>query len=113
MRVKRTKSGKYSFEVSNIERDSILFAICNFGEDESVKLNRLPMMKEAEVMRHLYYNILESLLKRLNFHLQSAASVKWVLTRTEAITLMWFLRNYDHDMQLLELKSGLHKSLQA
>jgi hypothetical protein len=111
MRVKRTKSGKFSCEVSNLERNNIFFAICNFGEDESLKLRMVPMMKDADVWRHLHYSILESLLKRLNFHLESAASLKWTLSRTEAITLMWFLRNYDHDMQLLELKSGLHKQL--
>jgi hypothetical protein len=111
MRVKRIKSGKYSLEVSFHQRERIFSAICNFGEDESIELRRLEMLKEVDVMRHLYYNILENLLKRLNWQLHDAGSLKWTTTKAETIAIMWLLRNYDSDVQLLDLKSGLHKQL--
>lgn len=111
MRVKRTKSGKFSIELTNIDRNNIFAMLCGFLEDESVKLMSVRMMKEADVMRHLYYTTLDQLIKRQNFQLQSPANIKWICTRAEAIAMMWALRSSDNNIALLELKSGLHKQL--
>jgi hypothetical protein len=113
MRVKRTKSGKFSIELNNIDRNNIFFSLANFMEGESVKLMHVKLMKEADVMRHLYYSTLEYLVERQNFKLQSPLNIKWICTRAEAIALMWALRSSDDNISLLELKSGLHKQLHA
>jgi hypothetical protein len=111
MLVKRTKSGGFTFELSLAERQNIFNKLCNFCEDESVKLMHVKLLKEQEIMRHLYYSNIESLIKRLNFHLQTSRNFKWTINRAEAIALMWFLRNHDHNIELLQLKAGLHKQL--
>lgn len=113
MRVARTKSGKFSIELTNIDRANIFGSLCNFLESESVSLMNVRMMKEADVMRHLYYATLDHLINRQNFHLQTLANTKWICTRAEALALMWLLRSYDDNIALLELKSGLHKQLQS
>lgn len=113
MRVRRTKSGKFSIELTFIDRNNIFANLCNFLEDESVKLMDVRMMKEGDVMRHLYYCTLDQLMKRQDFFLQSTENKKWTCSRAEAIALMWSLRNFDNNINLLELKSGLHKQLHS
>jgi hypothetical protein len=113
MRVKRTKSGKFIIETTNIDRTNIFDNLCNFLEDESVKLMNIRFVQEADVMRHLYYCTLDQLMKRQDFYLQSVENKKWTCTRTEAIALMWSLRHSDNNIDLLEIKSGLHKQLHS
>lgn len=113
MVVKKTKKGHFSFALSYDEREAIFSALCNFLEEESFKLWRINMAKEAEVMRHLYYSTLDELIRRKNFALLTTDESKWIITRPEALALMWLLRHQDNNMAMLELKSGLHKQLHS
>lgn len=112
MLVKKTKKGQFAFALKIDDRSCIFSALCNFLEDESVKLWQVGIRKEADVMRHLYYSTLDELINRKNFFLQSNHEIKWTITRAEAVALMWLLRHHDDKLSLLELKSGLHKTLQ-
>lgn len=113
MRVVRTKRGKFSIELTNIDRNNIFMMLANFMEGESVALMNVRLVKEPDVMRHLYYSTLDHLINRQNFQLQSPLNIKWICTRAEAIALMWALRSSDNNIGLLELKSGLHKQLHS
>lgn len=111
MRVKRTKSGKFSLELTNLDRQQIFDLHLSFMEGESVNLMSVRLVKEADVMRHIYFSVLDHLFRRQNFQLQLGQSTKWICTRAEAIALMWLLRGSDNEIGLLELKTGLHQQL--
>ncbi|HYC87289.1 MAG TPA: hypothetical protein VEB86_18785 [Chryseosolibacter sp.] len=111
MRVKRTKKGNFSIELTNIDRANIFRIFTEAIADESKILPTVRLIKEVDVMRHLYHSVLVALFNRRNFQLQNADDIKWTCTRAEAIALMWALRGSDDNIALLELKSGLHKQL--
>jgi hypothetical protein len=113
MRVKRTKKGNFSFDLTRIDRQNIFSALFAFLEDESTMVRSLPMMKEADVMRHLYYSILNQVFRRLDFQLHSNENSKWSMTRAESLAIMWLLRDYDDSIAMLEMKCSLHKQLYA
>lgn len=113
MRVKRTKNLRYSFELSYSERQSIFSALSLYIDSESIAIRSVQMTNEDEVMRHLHYSVMTELLMRKEFKLHHHSPLRWILNRTEAIALMWLLRHYDTDLDLLELKSGLHKQLHS
>lgn len=111
MQVKKTKSGKYSLTLSYIEREKVFSALINFLETESFNIVGVKFKTSEEVLRHVYYSILNELLICTNFHLNVNSEKKIQCTRGEAICIMWLLRGYS-DMTLLEIKSQLHKQLQ-
>jgi len=110
MLVKRTKGGVSLFMDLN-EREKMFGALCNFLEDESLKLNQIKLMTQAEVMRRLYYYTLNNLVIDKNFKLQLGKPMKMNFTLAESCALLWLLHDYDDDMVMLSMKSALHKLL--
>lgn len=112
MVVKKTKKGRFSFAVSYGMRDKIFKALITYLEEESMQTRLIRLTHQEGVMHHLYYNTLNEFLTGRDFSLVTAEEVKWTVTRSHAIALMWLLRHYDDDMLMIELKAQLHKMLQ-
>ena len=108
MVVKKTKSGKYSFELTNGQRNVLFECLINFLENESVALMNVKLKDES--MRHLRYSILNEFITKQDFHLSVNVSKRWTLKRSEAIALMWLLKD-DNTIAMLAIKSSLHKTL--
>lgn len=111
MRVKRTSTGRFTFQVTHDDRQYIFNGLLHFFEDQYFK--RGTFTTEGEVLHHIYFSVLQHFSNRINWLAHSFASARWNVTQPEATALMWFLRSYDHVPSLLELKSGLHKQLFA
>jgi hypothetical protein len=111
MLVKKTKSGKFSLELDLVGRESLLIALINFLEDESVAILFKQIKNETDAMRHLYYCVLAELALKHRYFISPAGRQKILLTRSQAIAIMWLLRHYDNNFFLLELKSNLHQLL--
>lgn len=112
MRVKRTKSGKFSIEVGLSTREFIFSKVMEFLHDQSPKVAGGSLKTEADVMHQLHYSVINQLMMRKQMFLPfNTASDKLLLHRSEAIALMWMLRKYDDNIMMLELKSNLHKQL--
>lgn len=111
MLVKRTKTGKLSLTMSHDERHLLFKAFCNFLEGESVVIWRLKIIKEADVMRRLFYHTLNEVMIQKDFKLLFNTSTKIQLTQSQSIATLWLLRDYDSDMTLLQMKGELHKQL--
>lgn len=112
MVVKRTRKGRFTFPLSYGLREKIFTALINFLEDEGMRMRLTQLTHEDGILHHLYYTTLNELLTSRDFCLITAQDIKWTITRSHAIALMWLLRHYDDDMVMLELKSELHKMLQ-
>lgn len=110
MLVKKTNKG-FSLKLAHSIRYKVFMAIADFMEKESGKIMRKPLVIEIELLRHLNYSILNELFTRKDFNIQFANEMKISLRMSEAIALMWLLRNYDHDIDLLTLKGELHRLL--
>lgn len=110
--VKRTKKGRFTIALSFDLRDKIFRSLMAFLEDEALSVRRTALSGEEGIMRHLYYTTLNEFLTSRDFGLITAEEIKWTITRSHALALMWLLRHYDDDMVMLELKSELHKTLQ-
>jgi hypothetical protein len=109
--VKRTKSGKFSVELTNIERGYVFNALSDFIENWPTSMSSKKLITEAEVMYQLNYSIINEIVMRKDFKLHWANSSKTIFTRPEAIAIMWMLRNHDSNTVLLTLKSQLHNKL--
>lgn len=112
MVVKKTKKGRFTFALSYGQRDKIFKALIAFLEDQGVRMRLTRLTHEDGVMHHLYYTTLNEFLTSRDFSLVTAEEIKWTISRSHALALMWLLRHYDDDMVMLELKSGLHQMLQ-
>ncbi len=112
MRVKRTNSGKFSLRVTQIDRCNVFDAMGLLMEDDT-KLNQFNLSDEHSILNALYYTTLIGMFRRIDYRLYINEDSKWVVTRAEAIALMWFLRHHDHNMQMLDMKASLHKNLQS
>jgi hypothetical protein len=112
MVVKKTKSGKLSITLSFFEREKLFMALINFLENESVNIMRLQLKKESDIMRVLYYSTLDRFLHHTSFDLliSARAEKKLIASISEAIALMWLLRNHD-ELEMINLKGKLHKIL--
>lgn len=112
MVVKKTKSGKLSLTLSFFEREKLFMALINFLESESVAVMHIRFKKEADIMRVLYYSVLDRFLHNTSFDLLigARADKKIITTISEAVAVMWLLRNHP-DMEMINLKSELHKKL--
>ena len=114
MRVRKTKSGKFSLEVTSLDRSTVWDALVSFMEGESVKMMDVKLDNEKNIMRHIYYSTLDQLIARIDFALFLInVNKKWIVTRSEVIALMWLLRYEDSNMQILDMKAALHKTLHA
>lgn len=113
MRVKRTKNGSFNAELTFIDRKNISNAMCDFLESHQHQIHNIRLMNEADVMKQMYYSIINQLFIKKSIGDFSPETIKWKLTRAEAIALMWLLRTHDNNMSLLELKSVLHKQLHS
>lgn len=109
--IKRTKAGRYSLQMTYTLREQVFSACLNFLEPEDATLMSVRMKTRDDIMRHLYASVLNELIVRTNWQLQNHLTKNVIITRSEAIALMWLLREYDHEARLLELKSHLHKHL--
>jgi len=111
LEVRMTKSGKLSFELTVIQREGLFSALCNFLEDESVKVFHLKLNSQEAINRGIYYHILDEFTNRIDFNLHTTKLRRFQIKRSEAVAIFWLLRGYDHNMALLEIKSSLHKIL--
>lgn len=111
MLAKRTKSGRLSLNMSFAEREKLFGALCNFLEDESLKLNQIKMRTQADVMRRLHYYTLTEIVVDKNLKLQLGKPVKIIFTMAQSSAMLWLLHGYDDDMVMLSMKSALHKLL--
>ena len=107
MLVKLTRTGKVSCLLSLGLRDALFGALANFLESESVNIPQR-LKNEEQVMRQLYYNVLNELICGKNFCLQHNHDVRMLFKRSEAIALMWIIRNYK-TMEVIDLKASLHR----
>jgi hypothetical protein len=112
MLVKKTKSGKVTMMLSLHQRDSIWTALIGFLESESVEVSFLKVTTDTEVMRVLYYHSLAELIRK-DFQLNLRMNLKWTVTMSQAVALMWLLRSETEEMGLIDLKSGIHKLLHS
>jgi hypothetical protein len=113
MRVKKTKTGKFSIELEHGTRTFVFGVIIDFLQDESATIKSGAINSEPHLMRHLYCAVLNEMVTRKNFFPHLCSPSKILLERSQALALTWLLRTYDHDMILLQLKSNLHKQLHA
>jgi len=109
MLVKKTKTGKFAIQMSHDLRNVLFGALCNFLETESVEIMFCKFKTESDATRHLYYSVLNDLLCFKDYSLHHAINKKIIISRPEAIALIWLLRR--EKMPLLELKSSLHQML--
>lgn len=111
MQVKRTKKG-YSITMSYSDRHLVFGALNKFFSVHAPNVRAMPMEHQNGVMYHLHYSILHEIFERKNFQFQTTIEVKWSCSRAEAIALMWLLRDRN-EIELLHLKSEIHKQLHA
>ena len=112
MVVRKTKKGRFTFALSYELRDKIFRALIAFLEDETPRARLSRLVQRDEVMLQLYYSTLNDILTTRDFCHATTEEIKWTLSRTHAIALMWLLRQHDDDLPMLELKSQLHQTLQ-
>ena len=113
MLIKKTKSGRFSFGLDRTEREKVFGALTGFLEHERVMMMKVALTKETEVMRMLYYSVLNEIMLRKEFHLHNNAERKMIFSLAESVALMWMLRHFDHDSSMLDIKSGIHKQLHS
>lgn len=109
MLVKKTKTGKFSITLSNEVRSKLWTLLVCVCEDQSVKQMFSKLKNESEIMAYLNLHVLEEILTSKNFCLQAQWDVRMIFKRSEAIAIMWLLR--DEELPMLELKSTLHQTL--
>lgn len=109
MLVKRTSSGKIRLELSLDEREIIAIATLQTSDSDLVAPHN-NFISEQDVLRHLHASLLTALIAKVDFKLHVNNSTRWLLTRPEAISLMWALRRFS-DMRLVNIKSRLHQTL--
>jgi hypothetical protein len=110
MLVKKLKSGKLRVELDLDGRNNVFYWLMNILEGNFAWVERNRLKKEQDIYLYLNYCVLNELLVRPNWYLQTNTTKKIVITKAEAVALMWLLRN-QRDMHSLNLKSALHKSL--
>lgn len=111
MQVKKTKKGKISMLLDVAEREKLFGALCNFLEDESVKVSGTSLKTHQDVTRRLYYYTLNEILVGKPWMLESADEVKLSIAMSQAAAILWLLSDYNNDMTLILLKGALHKIL--
>jgi len=112
MLVKKTKKGKFSFCLHFIERENLYGKMSSFLELESAKLPFVRLKDQNVVNRHLHYYVTEALFRKHYAALvSSSVEEKFSFTRCEALAILSFLALCDGNIELQELKSGLHKLL--
>lgn len=111
MKVKVTRTGKYSIALDNAMRTNLWNQLVNFLESESAALLFVKLNSNPEVMRHLYANVLAELMQTKSFHLQAGWETKLLLSKSQVIALVWFLKSMDSNLDMLNLKSQLHQLL--
>jgi len=109
MTIKKTKSGKFSFGLSAQDRADLYFDLAGFIESESVNIMFCKLKDGNDVLRHLFYCAINTLIVRQHTKFFMPEQ-NFVVTRAEAIALLWFLREKVNG-PLLNLKSQLHKHL--
>jgi hypothetical protein len=110
MQVKKTKTGKLSIVLPLEVRERVWEVLCNMCEDQSVKQMINPLQSHEEITMKLYLATCQEILTSKSFHLQATWETRMLFKRSEAIVIMWLLRNFK-ELPLLDLKSSLHKSL--
>jgi hypothetical protein len=111
MNVKKTPSGKFAFALQFEEREDLFMSLANFLESESVNVSFVKIKTDNDLNRHLKYAVLDSLIYRHMGKLCSKRKTEQLqLTRSEAIALVWLLRDTDKQI-LIDLKGALHQKL--
>jgi hypothetical protein len=108
MVVKKTKANNISIELDLFCRarlNQCLLVSLGFGFSRTV-------FNETQILRQLHYFIILNIYTRKNLHLNLPGLRKIVFTPAEAIALMWMIR-HERDINLVNLKSALHKTLFA
>lgn len=108
MLIKKTKSGKFSCGMSYELRDELFSAIINFLEDDWITFIRPKLKSKDDVMHCLYSSVLNSFLSRTDFKLQTNSEASIILSRAEAVAVMFLIRDYSK-MEMINLKGVLHK----
>jgi len=109
MLVKKTKSGKISCVMSYALRDELFTELMDFLENYNVEVS-LKIKNKDDMLRHLYYEVLYSFLFRTDFKLAHNYDFKIILSRAEALAVM-FLIALSTRMEILDFKSSIHKIL--
>jgi hypothetical protein len=108
MKIKKTITGKYSVTMSYRLRWDVWELMVKFLEAELAKLTFTRV--ENELHRHLMVNIVRELMIEKSFHLQSVWETRIILKRSQALALVWLLRESEI-LEVIDLKSELHKLL--
>jgi len=106
---KRLKSGKISISICADLRTSLYWKLADFIGSETTKARYSKLDNGADVFEQLHLSVITSLVVRhhSNFFF---AQQKFSFTRSEAISLIWFLRT-DESLEMIAIKSALHKHL--
>lgn len=108
MKVKRTKTGKYSVTMSHELRLAVWELLVNFLETETAKL--LFVKIDDDLNRHLYASVLNEIIVGTSFHLHANWETRIIIKKSQALALIWLMRNVE-GVELLDLKGKLHKIL--
>ena len=109
MVAKRTKSGKLSIALSFHQR-AMLEWHCDQYVDVSQFKNSFKTGNEMGVYAAIYYATINQFLIRTNWQLKLMQTKKIILTIPEGLAVMWMLR-LSGDIDMIDLKSALHKTL--
>lgn len=113
IRAKKLAHGKISFKLDYVAADEISGLIMSYLETESV--NILSVRIEKDPARWLMYYTVDELYRKHSGKLLSASTEhNYVLERSEALALVWLLRNEKNGPIItaaFELKTTLHKLL--
>ena len=109
--VKKTRNGKFSFALDYADREKLFMVLVNFLETESVNVMLTKLNDGTGINRHLHYATLDEMLQKHMGKLCSANKIEKIqFRRSEAIALIWLLRDQD-SKPMLDLKGSLHQKL--
>lgn len=113
MQLKKTKKGKFSFQLDYEQRDKIASLLMSFLESESVDLLSIPLVKKEDFTRHIFYAAANHFLIRFSPKFFAPSRYEqFLLSRLEALVLVRLMGNtFNQDMNMLDLRNQLLKAL--
>ncbi len=113
MQLKKTKKGKFSFDLDWDARQAIGSTFMDCLKDESVTLIAYDLSTFTGIRKHLQYSAAHQFFQRCSSQFFSPNRIEhFLLTRLDALVLLGFMGNkFNDNMELVNFRNALLKSL--
>lgn len=113
MKIKKTKQGKFRFDLDYEQRRKLSEILTRFLESEGVDLLYIPLVKREDFSRHILYVAAHQFFIRFTAKFFAPNKVEtFLLTRLEALVMVRIMGNiFNQDVEMLEFRNELLKVL--